>query len=109
MCGMRPAATARSPASRAWTIALGCAASLALLLLYAPWIRQPSPRYDDFNFLTKSRTWHEAFANVWQPMNDHAMPLSRLGAAVLMSVVTRTSRIPLAAQLQGVLVAILGM
>lgn len=109
MRGMRPMATVRSPASRAWTIALGCAASLALLVLYSPWIREPSVRYDDFNFLTKSRTWHEAFANVWQPMNDHAMPLSRLAAAVLMSVVTRPSRIPLAAELQGVLAVILGM
>ena len=106
-------ATAAEPAERLrprWlSVGLGGAASLAVPALYAIWIRQPHLRYDDFNFLTRSRTWSEAAANLWLPMNDHAMPLPRLAAAVLMHVVPGQSSIPLAAQLQGSFAVVIGM
>jgi len=35
-------------------LAVGLAATLATVVLYAPWIAQPHIRYDDFNFLTRS-------------------------------------------------------
>jgi hypothetical protein len=88
---------------------LGLAAGAAVVLLYLPWQLEPHIRYDDFNFLIKSRTWADAFANLWLPMNDHAMPLSRLAAAVLMSLVPGPASIPQAAQAQGLLAVIAGM
>jgi hypothetical protein len=88
---------------------LGCAATLAVVLLYAPWIAEPHIRYDDFNFLTKSRTLSETRTNLWQPMNEHVMPLTRLAAGALMRIVQRQSAIPMAAQVQGVLAVVLGM
>jgi hypothetical protein len=104
------AATSGAPRPpRVSAIALGCAAILAVALLYAPWIANPHIRYDDFDFLTKSRTWSETRANLWQPMNEHVMPLSRLAAGILMQVVPRQSAIPRAAQMQGVLAVVLGM
>jgi hypothetical protein len=79
------------------------------VLLYVPWIAEPHIRYDDFNFLTKSRTWSETRANLWQPMNEHVMPLSRIAAGTLMAVVQPQSAIPRAAQIHGVLAVVLGM
>ncbi|HJR58433.1 MAG TPA: hypothetical protein VJ813_03505 [Vicinamibacterales bacterium] len=90
-------------------LALGGAATLAVALLYAPWIAEPHIRYDDFNFLTKSRTWGETWTNLWLPMNEHVMPLSRLAAGLLMQLVPRQSAIPQAVQVQGVLAVVLGM
>jgi hypothetical protein len=90
-------------------MALGVAAMLAVALLYAPWIADPHIRYDDFNFLTKSRTVADTRGNLWLPMNEHVMPLSRLAAGGLMYVVRPQSSIPLAAQVQGVVAVMLGM
>jgi hypothetical protein len=88
---------------------LGSLANVAVVALYARWIYLPYIRFDDFNFLTTSRTWDSALANLWQPMNDHAMPLCRLAAAVLMGLVPGQSAIPMAAHVQGPLAVVLGM
>jgi hypothetical protein len=96
--------TARTP-----IVVLGGLANLAVVALFARWVYLPHIRYDDINFLTRSRTWGEAFAGLWEPMNDHAMPLCRLAAAVLMSLVRGQARIPMAAQIQGPLAVVLGM
>ena len=88
---------------------LGSLASLAVIVLYAQWTIEPHIRYDDFAFLTRSRTWNDALANLWLPMNDHAMPLSRLLAGVLMAVVPGQSLIPRAAEVQGLLAVLVGM
>ena len=90
-------------------LALGCAATLAVALLYAPWIAEPHIRYDDVKFLTSSRTWSETRVNLWEPMNEHVMPLARLAAGALMRLVQRQSGIPQAAQIQGVVAVVLGM
>jgi hypothetical protein len=87
----------------------GVAANLAVVALFALHVYQPHIRFDDFNFLTLSRTWGGAFAALWQPMNDHAMPMCRLAAAALMQVVPGQSAIPAAAQMQGPLAVIVGM
>jgi len=101
------AGAGRGTAARVF--AVGLAANLAVVALYALHVHEPNIRYDDFNFLTLSRTWGHAAANLWQPMNDHAMPMSRLAAALLMQVVGGQSAIPAAAQVQGPLAVILGM
>lgn len=95
--------------SRLTTLALGCLATLAVVGLYAPWVAAPHIRYDDFNFLTKSRTWNDTWTNLWQPVNEHVMPLSRLAAGTLMELVERQSMIPRAAQIHGVAAVALGM
>ena len=96
-------------AARLPAFALGGAASLAVVLLYVPWITAPHIRYDDFNFLTKSRTVADTWAHLFQPMNEHVMPLARASAGVLMQLTPRQSSIPLAAEIQGVLAVVLGM
>lgn len=97
------------PGVRLPILMLGSLANLAVVTLYARWIYLPFIRFDDFNFLTTSRTWHGAFAGLWQPMNDHAMPLCRLAAAVLMNLVSGQTAIPMAAQTQGPLAVVIGM
>jgi len=77
-------------------LAVGLAATLATVVLYAPWIAQPHIRYDDFNFLTRSRTWSDTRANLFVPMNEHVMPLSRAASGLLMQLTPRQSAIPLA-------------
>lgn len=106
--GRVPRAAPRGP-RRLSILGLGGAATLAVVLLYAPWIAEPHIRYDDVNFLTSSRTWGETRANLWQPMNEHVMPLARLAAGTLMGLVQRQSSIPQAAQIQGVMAVVLGM
>jgi hypothetical protein len=89
--------------------AVGVSASLAVVALFFRWMALPTIRYDDFNFLTHSRTWSRAFDSLWQPMNDHAMPLCRLAAAVLMQLAPGQSSIPRLAQAQGPAAVVLGM
>ncbi len=101
------AGNARAPRFAATLLAV--LGSGVLVLLYLPWLRDPFLRYDDFNFLTKSRTWPEFWMHVWQPMNDHAMPLSRFASAVLMQIAWAPSAIPRLAALQGVVATLLGM
>lgn len=91
------------------TLAVGFLAVLAVFWLYLPWIVEPHIRYDDFNFLTKSRTWVDTRANLLLPMNEHVMPLARLDAAILMQLVPRPSAIPRAAEAHGVAAVALGM
>lgn len=90
-------------------VLLGSLASLAVIAMYARGVYLPHIRYDDFDFLTTSRTWEGALQNLWRPMNDHAMPMCRLAAALLMQGVSRQSAIPMAAQAQGPLAVLLGM
>ena len=87
---------------------VGLAATAAVVLLYLPWQLEPHLRHDDFSFLSTSRTWTDAAANLWLPMNDHAMPISRLSAAALMSL-ERPQALPAVAQLHGLLGVIAGM
>jgi hypothetical protein len=96
-------------AARLPAFALGTAASLAVVLLFLPWITAPQIRYDDFNFLTKSRTWADTGAHLFLPMNEHVMPLARAGAGVLMQLTPRQSSIPLAAEIHGILAVVAGM
>jgi hypothetical protein len=59
---------------------LACAASLAL---YALPIARPMLIVDDFQIIFRSWTWPAAWANLWVPANEHAMPLGRLSTAAL--------------------------
>jgi hypothetical protein len=90
-------------------LALGAAASLAVVVLFLPWLAAPQIRYDDVNFLTKSRTWADTWAHLLQPMNEHVMPLARVDAGVLMQLTPRQTSIPLAAEIHGILAVVAGM
>ena len=90
-------------------VLLASLATVAVVVLYTRGVCLPHIRYDDFNFLTLSKTWEGALENLWRPMNDHAMPLCRLAAALLMQLVGGQSAIPMAAQVQGPLAVIIGM
>ena len=99
-----------APRSSRWmAFVLGCAASAAVALLYTPWIAEPHIRYDDFDFLTKSRTLTDTWANLWVPVNEHVMPLARMAAGILMQLVQPQSAIPRTAQIQGVIAVVAGM
>jgi len=92
-----------------WASIMAWAATLAVPLLYAPWIVEPHLRYDDFDFLTRSRTWADTWANVYQPMNEHVIPLARLDAGIVMQLVQAQSALPRAAEIHGVAAVIAGM
>jgi hypothetical protein len=96
-------------ASAAPAFVLRCVASVAVIALFSSWLRRPYIWYDDFNLLTKSRTWSEALANVWQTLNDHSVPLERIAAAVMMQLVRGQSHLPLIIQIQELLGVIAGM
>ena len=96
-------------AGRIPAVLLGCLATLAVPLLYLPWIIEPHIRYDDFDFLTKSRTWTDTLTHLWRPMNEHLMPLARLDAGLLMWLVEPQSLLPRAAQAHGVIAVVIGM
>jgi hypothetical protein len=110
LCCSRPSEwTDRRGAPRGAAAVLALMANAAVLWLYFHWLRDPLIRYDDFDFLTKSRTWAAFATHVWQPMNDQAMPLSRLAAAMLMQVAWKPSAIPYLTSIQAVAVDLLGM
>ncbi len=97
-------------AERRWPVfVLGCLACLAAFLLHAPgWLR-PMVRADDFPILMDSWTWEAASANLWQPFNEHVMPLGRVSTWCLVTLAGSPTGLPLATALQGPLAVVLGM
>jgi hypothetical protein len=54
--------------------------------------------YDDFDILQASWTWLETVSNLWQPMNEHSWPLTRLTtSAVVEASGHRQTLLPLLA------------
>src|SRR6266568_9434458 len=62
---------------------LACAASLALYALPIAW---PLLQLDDFQIVFRSWTWDTAWAKLWVPANEHAMPLGRITTCALASL-----------------------
>jgi hypothetical protein len=92
---------------RAW--AVGFAACVAALSLHAYPVARPFLFDDDFAILRDSWTWDDAWANLWRPWNEHAMPLGRLSTWMLVRLAGRPSAVALAATLQGPLAVVVGM
>ncbi len=65
--------------------------------------------WDDFQHLIRSWTWARTQATLWEPANEHAMPLGRLTTWVLVHVAGRATAMPLAAALQGPLAVLLAL
>ena len=56
------------------------------LVLHAPRMAFPMLAWDDFWFLHDSWTWSATWENLWRPINDHAMPLSRVTTRLLIAL-----------------------
>ena len=57
---------------------------------------------DDLEILTRSWTWERTQAALWEPQNEHAMPLGRLSTRALILFARRPSLLPLVTGLQGI-------
>lgn len=76
-------------------VAVLCLASLSLHLTS---LFRPQLLYDDFDIIRASWTWSETVSNLWQPMNEHSWPLTRLTtSAVVEASGHRQSWLPLLA------------
>jgi hypothetical protein len=95
--------------SRRRTIAWGAAACAVALAVHLPALLFPMLLFDDFQILYQSWTWHDAWANLWVPNNEHSMPLGRLSTWLLAQLVGRQTDLPLAFALQGPLALLAGM
>jgi hypothetical protein len=96
------------PGSEPWSskrvlLLAGCI-FLSALAVHTPRLLFPMLWYDDFDFLRRSWTWQTACANLWVPVNEHAMPLNRLTTWVLVRLAGCASALPYVLALQGPLV-----
>src|SRR5438309_7788171 len=91
------------------TVLLATAASVAALALYAYPLCYPLIVYDDLQMLVKSLTWPAAWANLWVPANEHAMPLGRVSTWALLQLAGRPTRYPLAISVHGPLALLAGL
>jgi hypothetical protein len=82
----------------------------AMLLLNAYPVIRPSLRGDDFEILVRAWTWDRTLHALWEPQNEHTMPLGRLTTWGLAKLAGRPTMLPQVAALQGPLslLAILG-
>src|SRR5207245_3543149 len=80
-------------------------AIVATVALSFPSIRAPRLFFDDFAVFIDSWDAPTTLRNLWAPHNDHAMPLGRLLAWLLLHVDTAVDTLPLRAELQGPLAA----
>jgi hypothetical protein len=72
--------------------------------LFHPWLFD-----DDFAILADSWTWDHAREHLWQPWNEHAMPLGRVSTWALVQASGRPTALPLAAAWQGPLALLAAM
>jgi hypothetical protein len=89
---------------------VGLLACLASLALYALPTARPILIVDDFQIVFRSWTWTAAWDHLWDPANEHAMPLGRISTAVLATAAGWRPTVFLQlAGLQGPLALVLGM
>ena len=82
---------------------------LTALVLHAPRMVFPMLRWDDFWFLRESWTWSAAWENLWRPINDHAMPLSRVTTWLSIQLSGCATALPYVFGLQGPLIVVVCM
>jgi hypothetical protein len=64
---------------------------------------------DDLEILVRSWTWQRTKATLWEPQNEHAMPLGRLSTCGLVLLASRPTSLPLAADVQGPIAQLIAM
>jgi hypothetical protein len=88
---------------------LGALACLATVGLYAYPASQPLVVLDDFQQLVRGWTWSSTCRSLWEPHNEHVVPLGRLWTWAVVHVVRRPTALPEAAVCHGVLALVAGM
>jgi hypothetical protein len=88
---------------------LGVVCALAALGLYAWPASRPVLLADDFQILLRSWTWERAWVALWEPANEHAMPLGRLTTGGLVALGGGFSKLPWLCALQGPLALVAAM
>ncbi|HKB37592.1 MAG TPA: hypothetical protein VKD72_14180 [Gemmataceae bacterium] len=101
-----PTSTGERPWGRKRVVLLAGLILLTALVLHAPRVAFPMLGWDDFWFLRDSWTWSAAWNNLWQPINDHAMPLSRVTTRLLVGLSGCAAALPYVLGLQGPLVVL---
>ena len=79
---------------------LGATFAAALAVNVLPLIN-PLLLGDDFEILARSWTWERTQTKLWEPQNEHAMPLGRLSTRGLILLAGRASWLPLVTAIQG--------
>jgi hypothetical protein len=100
----QPAAAPPAGRTSSWDPALTALVvltCLAIFLLNAYPVICPRLRGDDFEILVRAWSWDRTVATLWEPQNEHAMPLGRLSTWVLAWLAGRPTMLPLLAELQG--------
>jgi hypothetical protein len=64
---------------------------------------------DDWQIVVESWTWDSARAHLWQPHNEHSMPLGRLSIWLMGLLAWKQTNVPLVMALQGPLALIAAM
>jgi hypothetical protein len=67
---------------------------MAVLALYVRPLLFPVLAQDDFGILAQSLTWERTVANLWVPLNEHAMPLGRLLTFALLQLAQSPLSLP---------------
>ncbi len=89
------------PSGNRQVLLLAALVGFASLLLHGYATLFPRIQYDDFQILVQSLSWPAAWANLWVPANEHAMPLGRLSTWVLLELAGRQTLYPAVLSLQG--------
>jgi hypothetical protein len=98
----RPAASAPArPAAPERVRRVALLIAVATLALYARPLLFPVVLFDDWQVLTQSWTWEGAWAGLWVPQNEHAMPLGRLLTYGLVRLAGRPTWVPYVAVAMG--------
>jgi hypothetical protein len=105
----RPGEQAAAGWSWRRTLFWGLLTCLTSLALHSLPLLYPMLWLDDFQMLAQSWTWHDTWANLWIPNNEHSMPLGRLSTWILVQVAGRPTRIPQTLACQGPVALLLAL
>lgn len=87
----------------------GAGLVLAILALHGYPVVQPVLWHDDFQIMSRATTWARTWDSLWEPHNEHAMPLGRVSTWLLLQAAGGQSNWPRVGVLQGVVALLLGV
>jgi hypothetical protein len=80
-----------------------------MLALHAYPVLRPMLHQDDIQILVRSITWPVTLAHLWEPSNEHTMPLGRISTWLMLTVAGGQTHFPFAAALQGPIATLVAM